>query len=85
MSGEAYARNTDPDTSHEAAERVDANYSERIVLLALKSIGQATVKEISRYAGIHEWTISPRMKPLEEKGLVQRCGRRGHCTLWELV
>lgn len=72
----AYARNSDPGPSHEAAQRVDVNKMEAAVMVALRANGPMTSNEISLATGIHQWTISPRMKPLEDKGLVERCGRK---------
>ena len=80
----AYARNTDPATSHAAAATVDANALEERTLEVLRSEGNLTTKEMSGLTGIHVNSLSPRMKPLEEKGLVRRTDeRRGGCIVWE--
>lgn len=66
-----YARNTDPESSHEAAERVDATRLQQLVLEALKAVGvPMTSLRIAEYLGIPVWSISPRMKPLENLGLI---------------
>ena len=80
----AYARNADPETSHQAANSVDANALEERALLVLRTEGNLNTKEMSELTGIHVNSLSPRMKPLEEKGLVRRTNeRRGGCIVWE--
>lgn len=71
-------RNSDPDTSHEAAERVDVTKCEQKALdFLLKVFPQFyTAIEISIAVGIDKWSISPRLKPLEEKGKVERVGKK---------
>ena len=82
----AYARNTDPDTSHVAAHTVDASAIEKRVVDVLIGEGNLNTKEMSALTGIHVNSISPRMKPLELKGLVRRTDeRRGHSIVWEAV
>lgn len=79
---EAYARRTDPEQSHAAARRVDANKLEGIVVAALLMFGPLTVKQVASRVGRHEWSISPRMKPLERKKLVYRYAKNGRETIW---
>lgn len=71
---DAFARGTDPSTSHLAAYHVDAATLERIVWEALWIYGPMTSTEICEKTGHHAWGISPRLKPLETKGLVERIG-----------
>ena len=80
----AMARRTDPDTSHIAALTVDANRLEKLVVSALTQYPNGcTVKEISVILDIDKWSISPRMKPLEGKGLVERTTeRRDRSIVW---
>ena len=87
MFSEAYARRTDLATSHEAALRVDATKREADTLCGLKKLGgTGTSREIARAIGVHEWSISPRMKPLERKGLINRTDeRRDNCIVWRLT
>jgi predicted transcriptional regulator len=72
----AYARNTDPDTSHIAAANVNINHREAEVLRCIKISGfmGATRDEIALMAGMETTkdTISPRMVPLLKKGLIKR-------------
>ncbi len=68
----AYARASDPVTSHLAARSVDTGRLESLVVAALKTYGPMTSIEISAVVNIGAWSISPRLKPLEEKGLVER-------------
>ena len=83
---QALARRSDPDTSHAAADRV----SPKVAALELRVVGALrplsaglTVPEISDLTGIDKWSVSPRMKPLERKGLVRRLAeRRGRATVW---
>jgi len=72
------ARNTDPETSHEAAESFDATELERIVYEVIKQfpngcIGDDIVKMLPQF-GIQ--TISPRYAPLIRKGWVVDTGER---------
>ena len=49
MKAQAYARHTDPHTSHEAAESLDdgtLRQSQQLVLSYLRSVGQAFLREI---------------------------------------
>ena len=81
------ARRTDPDTTHVAALTVDANRLERLVLSVLRERpGGCTVKELSVILDIDKWSISPRMKPLEEKELARRTAeRRGRSIVWRIT
>mgnify|MGYP003139867014 FL=1 len=83
----AMARRTDPDTSHIAALTVDANRLEKLVVSALTQYPNGcTVKEISVILDIDKWSISPRMKPLEGKGLVERTTeRRDRSIVWRIA
>ena len=85
----AYARSSDPDTSHAAATRVAPHVGPlegRVfgALLAIPSgLGGLTVREISVHTRIDKWSISPRMKPLEDKGFIRRLReRRDGATVW---
>jgi len=83
----AMARRTDPDTSHIAALTVDANRLEKLVVSALTQYPNGcTVKEISVILDIDKWSISPRMKPLEGKGLIERTAeRRDRSIVWRIA
>jgi DNA-binding HxlR family transcriptional regulator len=68
------ARNTDPDTSIDAAISIDPTKMEKIVLEAVSQFRErgATMSEIERMlVTIHPASISPRFKPLIEKGLIK--------------
>ena len=72
------ARNTDPDTSHEAAESIDTTALERIVYDTIKQfpngcIGDDVVRMLPQF-GIQ--TISPRYAPLLRKGWIIDTGER---------
>lgn len=72
------ARNTDPETSHEAAESIDTTELERIVYETIKMfpngcIGDDVVKMLPQF-GIQ--TISPRYAPLIRKGWVTDTGEK---------
>jgi hypothetical protein len=72
------ARNTDPDTSHEAAEKVDAARLERMVyeVICMYPSG-CTSDQIMRHFPSHGvQTISPRYAPLLRKGFVYDTGER---------
>ena len=87
------ARNTDPDTSHAAARRVTTKVDglESRVVEALRVPGARsglTAPELAVLLGERDGSISPRMKPLENKfgkgiGLVRRLSeRRNGATVW---
>lgn len=83
----AYARTGDPATSHAAAARTDVNVLEGLVVNALgKHPGGLTSHEIAATTGESLVSISPRMKPLEGKGMVKRTmERRDRRTVWRLA
>ena len=74
----AVARATDPSTSHEAAASVNATRLESIILDKLKRYPSpgATTHELAQALGLELVSISPRMKPLKDKGLVCDTGFR---------
>jgi hypothetical protein len=72
------ARNTDPDTSHDAAESIDTTALEQIVYEVIKQfpngcIGDDVVKMLPQF-GIQ--TISPRYAPLIRKGWIVDTGEK---------
>ena len=71
--GEAYARNTDPSPSHDAAEDVDARAREEEVFNYLSSHHQwKTNFQIADDTGLQDSSVTPRMPRLLEKGMVER-------------
>ena len=80
----AFARNTDPDTSHAAAASVKVALLERRVVACLREHEEGlNTKELCELTGIHVNSISPRMKPLEAKGIIRRTDeRRGASIVW---
>lgn len=80
----AYARNTDPDTSHDAADSVNVCEWEARVLACVRMFGfnGATVDEVVDVLGdvALRWSVSPRFAPLRRKGLVSLSWqkRKGH-------
>ncbi len=75
--GGGLTRATDPDTSHDAADRVPSKIIFGEIEALLKRGGRAlVVNEISRYLDRHQWSISPRMVQMEEVGTVVRDGSR---------
>ena len=89
------ARNTDPDTSHEAADRVDGGRLQNLIYQLLRTTtASMTTMEIAEALGIHPWSITPRMVQLERKKLVERDGtkigvnsngRQRKLTAWKAV
>ena len=79
----ARARRSDPETSQEAAGRVDGKQLAARVLEELRA-GPGTAHEIAERMGLSLVTVSPRMKPLEVAGKVRRDGRRDGRTVWAL-
>ena len=94
-SSEAKARTHDPKTSWEAAEKVDTNRLERIVLKAIQAHGEsgATHDQIFQYLSMRfkdayrEGSITPRYATLERKGFIKRDGttRKGRAGRSQLV
>ena len=76
---EAWARASDPQTSHIAAKGVRgerANHLEVVTVNTLKEHGPLTTWEITHKTGINWDSITPRMKPLERKGLIRKTDQR---------
>jgi len=82
---DAYARGSDPDTSHIAADKIKRTNSETMVYNALRDTGvPMTSLCITRYlqathgrpGDSFSWSVSPRLAPLEAKGWIERCGRK---------
>ena len=76
----AYARRSDPDTSRSAA---DAMTDDRLTELALAALGAVrshpegiTAQDMARVTGYDHNTISPRLRPLANKGLIHDSGER---------
>ena len=71
-------RTEDPDTSHEAAQKVDTARLERMVYeVILQYPNGATGDEIMRHFPHHGiQTISPRYAPLIRKGFIEDTGER---------
>lgn len=98
---EALARTHDPKTSWEAAEKVDTNRLESLVLTVVKEHGAngATHDQVfnylentqlwKKYTAMmpRESSITPRYKQLENKGLIYRDGttRKGSMGRSQLV
>lgn len=87
----ALARNTDPGPAHEAAAAVTPHVTalERRVIFALCELGPATSHQVAAHTGMDLISVSPRMRPLCERGMIreageERVGRRPR-TLWALV
>ena len=88
----AYARTTDPVSSDEAAATVPVSYLEEVCLRHLRWRPEGlTSKQLADATGLPLVTISPRLKPLETKGLIYRDGETRHyhsrvaCDVWKVV
>jgi hypothetical protein len=74
------ARNTDPATSHAAADRATnfaGSHAERI-LAALKAVGTGTPPSISDKTGLTIVQIDRRLVEMERKGLIRVVRLFGH-------
>jgi DNA-binding CsgD family transcriptional regulator len=60
----ALARTSDPDTSHEAAEKINVTKRQKEVLRTLSG-KRLTASEIADLMRLNRDSVSPRMKPLE--------------------
>jgi DNA-binding MarR family transcriptional regulator len=86
MHDQALARTGDLFTSHSAAERVNVTELQAVVLAALAAApGGLTSHEIAARTGRDLVSISPRMRPLVEKGKVREGGVRERRTIWIAV
>ena len=74
----AYARKTDPVTSHEAAEKITPHLGtiDDAIYKALLEVGErgATSDEIVKMTDIKYRSVTPRLKPMCKKGLVVDSG-----------
>jgi hypothetical protein len=71
-------RRTDPDTSHEAAEKVNSTRLEQMVyeVIARHSDGCISDDIVKALPGHGVQTISPRYAPLIRKGFIEDTGER---------
>jgi DNA-binding MarR family transcriptional regulator len=80
--GQAYARTTDPETSHAAAESVkgsEATRLEAMVVMALvkrENKAGLTTHEIAKVTGLEYGSVTPRIRPLVKKGWIMDSGER---------
>jgi hypothetical protein len=77
---EAYARVSDPATSHAAAASVSTNAYEQTVLDTLRQYPDSTILEVQQITGIDMQTISPRFAPLRRKGMIVPTGKKKNVT-----
>lgn len=94
---DATARNTDPQSSHDAAAALTTSrlsHLQQTVMDYLRSVGArgATVPEIVAATGAPLVSISPRLRPLKNAGLVIQTkerripdGRRVGCIVWRVA
>jgi DNA-binding MarR family transcriptional regulator len=82
---DAHARRGDPDTSHQAAARVDTTKGELKVLRVLGRLSQGgTSQEVADALGVPRDNISARFAPLERKMLIVRTPeRRARRIVWK--
>lgn len=83
------ARHSDPSTSHDAARSLSTTHLEDLVFDAVRDSGSVgvTLDDLVQITNLEKVTVSPRLAPLERKGLVFRQGKRpGHSsrqqTIW---
>ena len=81
------ARTTDPETSHEAAARAPTDLEARVLAVLGRFANGATTYELSAAMGESLVTVSPRMRPLVNKYLVEDSGirRRGESGRNQIV
>ncbi len=76
----AHARSTDPSTSHEAAESMSTKRINTMQLKALTALarlgGRGINDQVVERSGKERNAITPRMRPLCNKGLVREAGKR---------
>ena len=69
----ALARNTDPATSHAAAESVNVSKLESKVLGILQNFGPMTAEQVAVTLSMQLPTITPRFAPLLDKRMIEKC------------
>jgi len=81
------ARRRDPETSQRAARMVNANSIAGRILEALRDHGPATSRDLAKRLNIDLVSVSPRLKPLEDAGLVTRhdTDPEQGMTLWRIA
>jgi DNA-binding IclR family transcriptional regulator len=73
----AYARNTDPITADEAAETVPVSRLQAICLQQLRWWPDGlTSEQLASQTGLPLVSLSPRLRPLEQAGLIVQAGTR---------
>lgn len=90
---DAMARTEDPQTSQDAAASVNVQQQEDWIEKLLRQAGDdgLTTAEMGELTGRTRDSFSPRMKPMERKGVVVRTGKRRNspagrpCTVWRLA
>ena len=77
-SNRAYARNSDPNTSHMAADDIQPHVTnlQHMVLSALQDNGAMTTEQVAEYLGINIVSISPRFRPMAIRGVISDTGER---------
>lgn len=68
------ARNSDPGTSHAAFASVKVNLLEQRVYDALLHGGSMTAEEVSDYLRMDKQSITPRFRPMANKGRIRLTG-----------
>lgn len=84
------ARATDPQTSLFAAKSLPTAHLERLVIESLRTHGDATSHELAERLNLSLVTVSPRLRPLEKRGSVERAGTKPGAsgrlqTLWRAL
>jgi predicted transcriptional regulator len=73
---DAVSRHTDPDTAKQAAEVVNTAKLESEVLYSLHEYGPMTAHEIASRIGRPLVSVSPRLRPLANKGKIMATEER---------
>lgn len=73
----ALARTTDPLTAQDAAASVNVAQLEALCLSAIRKAADGlTSEELAKITGLPLVTVSPRLRPLANKRLIQEAGKR---------
>lgn len=76
----AVARHSDPETSQDAARSVEGSEATRMEAKVVATLQQTysgmTTHEIAQYTGLSLVSVSPRIRPLCRKGLIEDSGER---------
>jgi len=84
----ALARNTDPETSHKAAEKVKHSMRRQSIASkvyeCLKESDGLNFHEIAKLTGLKDEQVWRRLSDLKNEGFIEQRGERDGCGIWKV-